>query len=373
MSVLSSWVIADPQTVALLLAVAAAAAVLSRVARRRTRSRRRRRVAVVVAVTVASVFSAAGVADAVNVHFGYVPRVADLVSGSWPRVPAAYLAGVGLQDWSGEDGHHLSRGGVVSVPVDGRLIGSGRSHALVYLPPQYFTEPSRRFPVLYLLHGSPGVPADWLRGGRLVEVASAVAAAGDPVIVVMPRVSLWWLDDSECVDGVHERSEHYLTSDVVASIDGRLRTIPDRRHRAIAGMSAGGYCALNVGLRHRDEFSLIVDMSGLDRPTHGGGVAALFGRGRTAMLQARAETPADYVGRLSPEPSTSVWLDCGSADGAPLTDTREMFALLRSRGIPVQLHLRPGAHTFHVWVPALRAALPWVAESLNSAGRQQRP
>src|SRR5664280_2537066 len=80
----------------------------------------------------------------------------------------------------------------------------------------------------------------------------------------MPRDSHWWLDDSECVDGV-------------AAVDAQLRTVADRSHRAVGGMSAGGYCALNLGLRHRDTFAAIVDMSGLTVPTHAGGLTALFG------------------------------------------------------------------------------------------------
>src|SRR5664280_914047 len=60
----------------------------------------------------------------------------------------------------------VGHGAVTSIAVADRASGFGSYRAEVYLPPQYLAEPTRRFPVLYLLHGSPGVPVDWLRGGR---------------------------------------------------------------------------------------------------------------------------------------------------------------------------------------------------------------
>jgi len=339
---------------------------------RRTTRRRLTVMALVGAVLVA----VAGGANAANVYFSYLPHVGDVVGvGSWRQVPAGtgttptHLSAVMPADphaAGSPPAPTVGHGAVTSVAVADRASGFGSYRAEVYLPPQYLAEPTRRFPVLYLLHGSPGVPVDWLRGGEATAAGDAQAAAGHPLVIVMPRDSHWWLDDSECVDGVAERADTYVSVDVVAAVDAQLRTVADRSHRAVGGMSAGGYCALNLGLRHRDTFAAIVDMSGLTVPTHAGGLAALFGSGPAGQARAEANMPALYVATLSPRPTTAVWMDAGSSDATVLAQMRPMAAALRERGYPVRLGTRPGAHTFHVWAPALREALPWVADQLGA-------
>ncbi|HEY5049897.1 MAG TPA: hypothetical protein VII50_03285, partial [Acidothermaceae bacterium] len=69
-----------------------------------------------------------------------------------PRVVSGIIAG-------------RARGAVVTLNISDVGVGFDARRALVYLPPQYFSNPDERFPVVYLLHGSPGMPVDWLRGG----------------------------------------------------------------------------------------------------------------------------------------------------------------------------------------------------------------
>jgi enterochelin esterase-like enzyme len=179
------------------------------------------------------------------------------------------------------------------------------------------------------------------------------------VVIVMPRMSHHWLDDPECVDGIHLRAETHLTSDVLPTVDEDLRTAPGPSGRVIAGMSAGGFCALNLGLRHRDLFGTIVDLSGLDRPTHTGGVAALFGPGPLGLAHAAANDPSRYAGRLPQRMPTRIWLDSGRSDRSVLAGMTRLEATFRSRGIDARLTVRPGRHTYSVWRPALRQALAW--------------
>lgn len=315
---------------------------------------------------LAGLVAVASIADSVNAHFDYLPRARDLVGVSaWQTVtlpsagPVVRRAAVARQ--TADHPRVGSQGAVASLPVPGRVSRFGDYRALVWLPPQYFSEPHRRFPVLYLLHGSPGLPHDWLHGGQAAYAGLDAARHDNPVVIVMPQVSHSWLDDSECVDGRDGAAQAYLVADVVPTVDRLLRTRPDRAHRAIGGMSAGGFCALNVGLRHRDLFASIVDMSGDTVPTHAGGDRALFGTGPSAEHAARANDPQEYAPTLSPEPPTAVWMDVGSSDSAILRQMDALAPVLRSRGIPVRLGTRPGGHTFHVWAPALRAALAWLA------------
>jgi len=213
--------------------------------------------------------------------------------------------------------------------------------------------------VVYLLHGSPGVPVDWLRGGEAAQAALLAAQRGHPQILVMPHVSRSWLDDSECVDGVRELVETYVVRDLVPDVDARLRTLPGAAHRSVAGMSAGGYCALNLGLRHRELFGSIVDMSGFTHPTHAGGMTALFGHPADLSRIVAANSPDVYVDSLANTAHTRVYLLCGTGDRGVLTQMTAIRDRLRARGFLVTWVTRPGGHTFGVWRPGLIDALAW--------------
>ena len=211
------------------------------------RGRRRRWVGATGFGVLAMVLSLVTAADFVNAHYAFLPRVADVLGlRTWP---SARLTEVSMPLARPEAAH--PHGAVVSVPLPGVESGFGNQSALVYFPPQYFTEPTRRFPVVYLLHGSPGAPVDWFRAARASDAGFAVAREGHPVILVAPRASHNWTDDSECVDRPREHVATYLVKDVVREVDARFRTIATRGARAVAGNSAGGYCALNLGLRNR--------------------------------------------------------------------------------------------------------------------------
>lgn len=347
MSVVTPWFLA-----VLGIAAVAAWAGWSTLRVRATRSRPPGRLGLrrPVLLGVAVALSLVAGSDGVNAYFDYLPRtgdVANVVDGQrdWPAYDAADPA--------------VDAGRVVRLPIPDRGSGLGTRDALVWLPPQYGTEPGRRFPVVYLFHGSPGVPADWFRGGDADRTAAALAVAGHPVIVVAPPMSRRWLDDPECVDGVSEQVQAHFLRDVLPTVDAQLRTIRDRSGRIVGGMSAGGYCALNLGLRHRALIGTILDLSGEVAPSHTGGLAPLFGSGPAAAAAARANTPALYASRLPTGPTTRIWFDCGASDHSLLPGIRAVAATLAARGFPVRVTVRPGAHTFHVWRPALRDALTW--------------
>ena len=327
------------------------------------RGRRRRWVSATGFGALAMVLSLLTVADFVNAHYAFLPRVADVLGvRTWP---SARLTEVSTPLARPEAAH--PRGAVVSVRLPGVESGFGAPTAMVYFPPQYFTEPSRRFPVVYLLHGSPGAPVDWFRAARASDAGYAVAHAGHPVILVAPRASHNWTDDSECVDRPKEHVATYVVKDVVREIDARFRTIPTRSARAVAGNSAGGYCALNLGLRNRGLFSAVIDLSGFDRPTHDGGLRGLFGDLPNLARVAAANTPLAYIPKLSPSPQVRLWLDCGRSDKTARLDTLNISQELVDRGFHVVLRIRPGGHDYGVWRPALAEGLSWAAAGLNGS------
>lgn len=298
-------------------------------------------------------------ADTVNAHYAYLPTVGDVtaaVGGDRQWLTADQLSHL--------SGHHARQARVrgltvrLTMPPDAAN-GFPRSIAVAYLPKQYFTDPLQRFPVVYLMHGSPGRAADWFHAGEAGGVGRRLADSGHPAILVAPQLSKGWLDDSECVNGVKEKVESHLFGDVIPAIDAQLRTQAVRTGRVFAGMSAGGYCALNLGLRHRDAVATIVDMSGYTEPTHTGGLAALFGKTSASAAQAVANTPMRYAPSLTATPATRVWLDAGTGDRTVVREMSWLAPRLRSRGFDVQWRVRPGGHTYWVWTAALQESLPW--------------
>jgi enterochelin esterase-like enzyme len=317
--------------------------------------RRRRLLVSLPVAALATLLTLATAADLVNAHYSYLPRVDDVVGApSWPTI--------GFREATAPftpPARPRPYGSVTTLTVPGSRSGFGAHTAMIYLPAPYFTDPGRRFPVVYLLHGTPGAPIDWYRANRAAQIGAHLTASGQPAIFVAPQVSHGWLDDSECVDRPSEHIETYVVDDVIPLIDRQLRTIPDRADRIFAGVSAGGFCALNLGLRHRDKVATIVDLSGFDRPTHSGGMAGLFGHQPNLTALAAANTPADYATRLPAEPPMRVWLDCGKDDRSTLADQQQIATLLTNDGYTVLLRLRGGGHTYEVWRPALRDSLAW--------------
>lgn len=132
--------------------------------------------------------------------------------------------------------------------------------ACVYLPPGYDTS-GLRYPVVYLLHGGGGDQADWVTFGAVQRVLDEAYAA-DPtsaVIAVMPdgRNGQWfdYADGSWLI-------VTYVRDHLIPWIDRHLRTVADRRGRAITGLSNGGYGALHLAGRAPDLFVAAGSMSG---------------------------------------------------------------------------------------------------------------
>jgi enterochelin esterase-like enzyme len=342
-------------------------------------ARHRRRAGSVVAGVLALLLTGSTAADAVNAHYQFLPRVDDVIGlPTWPTAPLAEALNPDLSAPGGNDrpervvapkaaAPEFPRGVVVPLPIAGPVSGFGTHKALVYLPPQYFTDQTRRFPVIYLLHGSPGAPVDWYRAAKAADAGYAAARAGHPVILVAPRASRFWTDDSECVNRPSEHMETYLAVDVPAAVDAALRTVPLRTARAVAGNSAGGYCALNLGLRHRDRFAGIVDLSGFARPTFDGGMAKLFGSTAQLRQVVAAEDPSQYASGIPVNPRMSIWLDTGRGDASARRDIERMNRVLTSRGQLVMLTERAGGHDYGAWRPGLLAGVLWMAPRLTGA------
>lgn len=152
------------------------------------------------------------------------------------------------------------------------LEGMKKRRMTVYFPAEYETNPGKRFPVLYLLHGSGGDEDAWKDSGRAVQILDNLIAEGEcsPMIVVMPNGNAELAaapgadpdnpdkkPSSVNVSSMLGKIESVFMKDVVNYVDRNYRTIPDKSHRAIAGLSLGGLHALYISLNNPGAFDYV--------------------------------------------------------------------------------------------------------------------
>jgi enterochelin esterase-like enzyme len=145
--------------------------------------------------------------------------------------------------------------------LTGTIPGTPRP-SCVYVPPGYSTR--RRYPVVYLLHGLPGSPTEYVFGTRLGEFADEGIASGRlrPFIAVMPSAGLDHRYGGEWA-GLWERE---LLDRVVPWVDSTFSTVASPRGRVIAGLSAGGFGAIDIALRNPGVFGTAESWSGYFSP-----------------------------------------------------------------------------------------------------------
>ncbi len=147
--------------------------------------------------------------------------------------------------------------------LEGNLEGNDVDReVLVFLPPGYATDRSRRYPVLYALHGYSIGAAQWSQEIHVPQtIEGAFAQGAQDMIVVLPdskTVHNGSMYSSSVTTGDFER---FIAHDVVAYIDAHYRTIPKRSSRGLVGHSMGGYGASRIGMKHSDVFGSLYIMS----------------------------------------------------------------------------------------------------------------
>ncbi len=241
----------------------------------------------------------------------------------------------------------------------------------VALPPDYNLAASatKRYPVLYLLHGLGGNPRQWINLG-----AREQAARYGLIIVMADGRDSFYTDSASAPT---EKFESYFVRELVPDVDRRFRTLATREGRAVGGLSMGGYGALKYGVKYPEMFAVAASMSGAiavsswrkaedlpaslrpllvnifgapDSPTH---TANDLFRLLTAM-------PAERIAQLP-----FLYLDCGTEDF--LFESNRQFArLLNERKIKHEYRELPGGHEQRYWRRQLPEVLETVARELPS-------
>jgi len=235
------------------------------------------------------------------------------------------------------------------ISVTSPALGGRTQQVYVYLPPGYDRHPDKRYPVVYLLHGFPGRPLAFLLTVRLGVVEDELYAKGkgQPVILVMPFGSTGTFTDEEWANGVGTGEDWatFVSRDHVQPIDARYRTVAAPAGRAIAGLSEGGYGAINVALHNPGEFRVVESWSGYERAAH---IRSIFGR---ELQSVTANSPLDTLPAAAPELRRAhvyFWFYSGT-DDALRVQNRAFADELKRLQVPHRYLVFRGGHNWALW------------------------
>jgi enterochelin esterase-like enzyme len=267
-----------------------------------------------------------------------------------PRIKLRWRTSASLIDIPGDpkdpplwQPQNVPHGKVEQLFLTSRVLSGETRSAWVYTPPNYsHDQPStKRYPVLYLLHGHNDTAAGWTTVGGANFILDNLLAAGKatPMIVVMPyghAVPYTAPRDEQARNS--QLVEQYVIDELMPAIDREYRTTPDRDHRAIAGYSMGGGHALQIALHHPDLFSALAPLSSAIPPDF----QKLVTDGDAQQFN--THFPLFYIGCGQSDPFYPRW--------------QKLHETMETRGIHHTFHPREGAHVFAVWRSDLCDLLP---------------
>jgi enterochelin esterase family protein len=198
----------------------------------------------------------------------------------------------------------------------------------VYTPPGYETS-QQKYPVLYLLHGNGQIEASWTWTGRANVIMDNLLADGKikPMIVVMPYGHIpreIKPDPTGPADPMAPEKE--LLTAVKPEVEKKYRTLTDRDHRAIGGLSMGAAQSLSIGLHNLDQFAYIAAFSG-------GGNRAEWEKADPAMLNKKLKV---------------LWIGCGTEDPG-YKGVKGMDDLLSEKKVKHVWNESGGGHSWPNW------------------------
>ncbi|MEE0361632.1 MAG: alpha/beta hydrolase-fold protein, partial [Prevotella sp.] len=251
---------------------------------------------------------------------------------------------------------------IVTDTIQSKVLGVKRAYT-VLLPKGFDSGDTRRYPVLYLLHGMWGKNDDWVSQGRLKDVVDRLVASGEarPMVIVTPDAGGG--DPNVYQNGYFDmdgwKYETFFFTELVPFIEKQFRTGGSKANRAIAGLSMGGGGATAYGLRHPDMFCAVYAMSALMDIPDGREADAEKPDGKLAKLtrsvidhscvQFVAEADSQSRERLR---SVQWFVDCGDDDFL-LDRNIDFTRAMRHAAIPCQFRVRDGVHDWEYWHTAL--------------------
>ena len=223
-------------------------------------------------------------------------------------------------------------------------------YAFAVLLPTGYDMSTRRYPVLYLLHGGGQTHTAFPSRAWFTREASS-----RDMIVVLPNGGRSFFANAAGLSSA--RYEDLIAKDLVEYVDTHYRTLATRESRAIAGISMGGFGSALIALRHPDLFATAGPLSAPLASARADGPDAGSSRlifGAPGSEERRARDPLTLVTQLVPDTAPYFYVACG-LDDSLLGASREFVQLLRTKNLPHQYVEVPGGHTWYVWDAQLKA------------------
>lgn len=228
---------------------------------------------------------------------------------------------------------NIPHGTIDTISYDSKTVGTTR-RSLIYTPPGF--SKTKKYPVLYLLHGIGGDEKEWFNQGKPQVILDNLYAQGklEPMIVVLPNGRA--MKDDRAIGNIMEPEkvkafatfEQDLLNDLIPFVESHYPVFTDKDHRAIAGLSMGGGQSLNFGLGNLDKFSWA------------GGFSSAPNTKKPEELVPDAEAAKQKLKLL--------YISCGDKDGL-LNFSKRTHDYLAEKNVPHIYYIEPGAHDFKVW------------------------
>jgi Predicted esterase len=211
---------------------------------------------------------------------------------------------------------------------------------------------AKRYPVIYLLHGLTGHFNNWTDRTKITEYIDKMN-----VIIVTPEGEDGWYTDG--ATNANDKYESYIVKELIPEIDKKFRTISDRKNRAIAGLSMGGYGSLKFGMKYPDMFLLSGSFSGAlgaasfpsNGPNQGLMKSLNIIYGPMDSETRKANDIFKMVREITPDKTKALpflYIDCGTEDFL-FQNNRDFIDLLVEKKVPHEFRQLPGGHTWPYW------------------------
>ena len=248
----------------------------------------------------------------------------------------------------------------------------------IYLPPDYEYS-SRRYPVLYLLHGYSDDETAWVQFGEVNVSADLLISSGEipSLIIVMPDARVtFYIDDAAGTD----KYATMFANEFIPYIDKTYRTRAKKEFRGVSGLSMGGYGSLIYAMRYPDMFASCVAFSAavrndetiteLDQEGWDRRYGKLFGEGLAGKARLTDHWKSFSVmyqaENLPVETLSKVrwYIDCGDDDGLGIGNAA-LHHLWMERKVPHEYRVRDGAHRWIYWRTGIRDGLRFIGEGFH--------
>ncbi len=259
-----------------------------------------------------------------------------------------------------------------NLSLKSKILNMERKYA-IYLPPDYESS-QRSYPVLYLLHGGGDDQTGWVHFGEVLNIADKAINEGKatPMIIVMPDANTGRRGYANDATNTW-RYEDFFFQEFMPFVEKTYRIKPEKRYRAISGLSMGGDGTFTYALHHPELFSSACPLSAATGPLTIEDAKTRISRDTPNISDTavaaffKRQSVVNLVNNIPDDQKKAVrwYIDCGDDDFLYEGNSLVHIAM-RKKEIPHEFRIRDGAHNWTYW----RTALPTVLEFVSMGFHQ---